>query len=160
MASEDAVIQMFIMFKETWPNRKTTSATASIYKLVLDDISDQELMNATLDCIETCQFFPTPAEIRKRVNVSDGLLSAEEAFELVMETDYTKDLPDAARRAVKNLGGIRFMKEQPHYVIRKNFLEAYKDFAEIEQRDRIRERNKRLLPGLKETVKLLGGKQE
>ncbi len=155
MASEDAIIRMFAIFKEMWPNRETTTKTASLYKLILDDISDEDLMLAALNCAKTCKFFPTPSEIEERT--SSGILAPEQAFALVLETTSERDLPPALLSAVKNLGGLQFMKEQPHYVIRRHFLDAYKEFVKTTQRDESRERFKALLPNLDKTIKLIEG---
>ena len=152
MASHEAIATMFSLFRETWPKREITVNTARLYHLVLQDIGDDELLQAALACIETCTFWPVPAEIRKHTGEH---LTAEMALEIALDDVPLRELPEIIKTVLRNIGGRRMLKERDFIFMRRNFISAYNAIANAEDRQERKERSQSLIPEIAATVKLL-----
>ena len=65
MASKDTIAKAFVLLSGNWPNHPSTETTMATYQRLLADIPDDVAEAAVLDCIASCKFFPTVAEIRE-----------------------------------------------------------------------------------------------
>ena len=65
MASKDTIAKAFVLLSSNWPNHPFTETTMATYQRLLADIPDAVAEAAVLDCIASCKFFPTVAEIRE-----------------------------------------------------------------------------------------------
>lgn len=153
MASENAIAQMFAIFRELWPKREMTAKTAKIYYLVLSDVSDEDLIYAALDCVENCSFFPVPAEIRSRVKTS-SVPSPEAALAMAMDADKLNELPEVVKVTLKNVGGLGAVKERDFSFMRRDFLEAYSEISKIFRQKEDKERYKALIPQIENTINI------
>ena len=50
----------------TWPERKATADTLSVYWLMLNQLDDRVFEAAVAACLGTCKFFPVIAELREK----------------------------------------------------------------------------------------------
>lgn len=64
MSSEAELKAVWRMLSDAYPNNKNQPGTAAVYAMALADLPDDVLRAAALECVTTCKFFPTVAEIR------------------------------------------------------------------------------------------------
>ena len=95
MSSAATIVRLVGILGETF-DRKITAETIDAYRLGLEDVSDQALMNTLPKLLRTCKFMPKPVEIREAAGVGSGEIA-------------TKDRPTLAwtdvRRAINRIGG-------------------------------------------------------
>lgn len=134
------------------------------YAGVLDGLTPQQLDAACRLATRACKFFPTPADVFTHVQRADaaGLdLEADEAWNRVL--DYVREwygnrrapaLPERIQYAARVAGGLGRIESCPTSElqwVRKQFVEAFKRFDELERSGMMLTRGeaKRLLANLR-----------
>ena len=158
--------------------QEVTATRMRVYRMALEQkLTAEQLELACQLATETCNFFPTPAEIlsavKTQVNDQESL-DGERAWENFQEyilrwgTDrtplfsggrviYPPDLDPATEYALRQVGGVHYVGRLPEdqvFWVRKNFLESYKRFNEtdglkqIPGREELRELLQKYAPAL------------
>ncbi len=97
MATKEAVAKALRLWAENWPNREVAPETVQLYQQALVDVSDGVLQRAALRCVQTCNYWPTVAEVRKQVAAEatadpklSGGLTVEQAEALQHEAQVAR----------------------------------------------------------------------
>jgi hypothetical protein len=147
-------MSMMMTFREMWPNRVISENTIKLYYLILENVSDDDLAGAMVDCLETCKFFPVPSEIVERIPSTDNP-TGEEAFEMCLRASNIGELSDAIKRALHNIGGLSSLRERDVIQMRRAFLESYSEMSKVGRINRNRERAPKLLAQIIKNIPLL-----
>lgn len=154
MASPEAISQMFVLFKTVWPTRVLDEDMVKVYHLFFQDIEDDDLIIAASNCVDTCQFWPVPAEVRKRLKTG-SIPSAEAALSMALTADNVNELLPVVKAVLRNIGGLGALQERDFVMMRRHFLDAYAEISQAFLQKEGLNRYKALLPQIKDTIKLL-----
>ena len=69
MASKEVVKSMLKLFCDLW-EKKITPGMQDAYSNTLKGCTDEEIKKAGYQCMETCQYFPKPAEILCKIHIT------------------------------------------------------------------------------------------
>lgn len=83
MATEETIAKMLRLWMANWPNREIEPATGRLYLAALADVDDATLERAAIECLKSCTFWPTVAELRSKCEIRRGL-SVKEAEAAVL----------------------------------------------------------------------------
>ena len=103
MADRDTVIKGLKVLGTIFQERSVNDEFVMIYLELLEDITNEVLIKAVRECLLTCRFYPTIAEIRekaepilKKWNLDHQRLIEENAFALCPENiwwDRARNIP-------------------------------------------------------------------
>lgn len=142
-----------------------TPQFVDLWSAVLEDLPGDVLDRACKQASRTCKFFPAPAEIREHIDHANanGLeLEADSAWDQVL--DWVREwygnrrapaLPERieyAARVAGRLGRIEGCPTSELQWVRKQFIEGFKRFDELERSEMMltRDEAKRLLGNLRQ----------
>lgn len=87
-------------------NRPVTELLADAYWTALQDIPPNDLRAAVTECLRSCRFMPTPAEIREKCQPNHALAAATEWQALIASfRGHPHQLAPITQRVLKLLGG-------------------------------------------------------
>lgn len=152
MASVSTIAEMMTLFGILW-NKELTPNLLDLYHTYLMDLDDDELLLAATACVGVNRFFPTPADILEKAGKK---LGTEAAWSLVMRADRMSDLPRAVQAAVRNVGGMKSIREGNYNTVYRNFQRAYPEIASDTEREE-RAKDATLLPRVRELIARLKG---
>ena len=72
MATTETVERIIFRLSAVLPDKKLLPEAVDIYRELLEDIPDEVLRKAANQCLLTCRFFPTIAEIREMAEPING----------------------------------------------------------------------------------------
>lgn len=151
MQTEKAIARTLVLFRATWPNHKFTKETAQVYKMVLQDVPGQIIQAAATQCLAECDFFPVPAEVRRRAVAlmtpaypseyeAWGEIERErrrvlaEGFQFSTRAEWSHAFID---EALQNLGGFVVMFSEDSTANRMRFVEAYREVVRKDKAGRL-----------------------
>ncbi len=144
MASKDTIAKAFVLLSGNWPNHPFTEVTMATYQRLLADIPDALAETAVLDCIASCKFFPTVAEIRDAAAniVTDAANAANEydawgEVKRAVSRSHWQWSDPMIGEAMQRVGGMDAFRmsdvsDEPSW--RARFVECYRTLRQREQR--------------------------
>jgi hypothetical protein len=134
-----------VILHEAFPHREVTDSLASVYWMVLHDLTEEEFTRAVRACVASGTFFPVPAEIRKHARPEPSTAEIAQVvrqIESLSEYDphdgpcwsakrIEERLGVAAAEAFRACGGSPAFRtldqgnNRVHFLLR--FAEAYRD---------------------------------
>jgi len=114
-----------------------TDAQRQVYWMALRDLELADFQRATMACLQTCKFFPAPAELRAAAGKAPALLAVQawthvRAAMDKWDSDYSVDFGPLVNATVRNIGGWMWLCEQtlPQLAwAQKNFERVYQQLA-------------------------------
>jgi hypothetical protein len=139
MAEKTTIRKALLKLAAIFTEKKLEAEGIDVYCEMLKDISDEQLTNSIKECLLTCKFFPSIAEIREKcISGNDDAEISEMFFRLIDSySTYEKtNYPDENfRKAFNSVGGLKSlidMKNKDLQFIKKDFISYYRDYERIE----------------------------
>ena len=85
MATMQTVTKVLKLWRENWPSHEISEATIQLYRLALVDVPDAILERAAIDCLKSCTFWPTVAEVHKMLAAHNRGMTVQEAEGAILE---------------------------------------------------------------------------
>lgn len=131
-------VNLIIGLMESYPNNKATEATIANYVRLLQDIPLADLQTSIDQCMATCKFLPTIAEIREQWRGLTMALSQQTASDAwgdvqreILQTGYIGtpkfDNPVTAI-VVRNMGWHNICASDKPGVDRRQFMDMYEQY--------------------------------
>lgn len=140
--------EMLAYLAAAYPNANITRETAQIYHDVLGNIHRDLVMDACRTLVRENPFFPSSAEILRKVGNMQGMLSplAGVAWETVQNEirrvghiAAPEFMDDTVEAAVKAIGWRELCLADNQGVVRSNFFKIYAEIAQQKDRARLEE---------------------
>ena len=144
MASKDTIAKAFVLLSANWPTYAFSETTMPTYQRLLADLPDAVLEAAVLDCIASCRFWPTVAEIREAAaNIVTDAANATNEYDAWGEVkravsrahhEWSDPMIGQAMQRVGGMDAFRMsdVGDEPSW--RARFAECYKLLRQRERR--------------------------
>jgi hypothetical protein len=140
MAEKTTIRKALLKLAAIFPEKKLEAEGIDVYCEMLKDIGDEQLNNSIKECLLTCKFFPSIAEIREKCSLKNSDAKISETFFKMIDMYYRSNkiiYPDANyARAFKAVGGLKEMteiKNKDLQFIKKDFIAYYRDYERLEK---------------------------
>ena len=106
-------IRILAILRSAYPNVRidNAEATAKAWEITLGQFSADAVMKSAMLHMNTCKFFPTPADIREKIVRAEIVYNNTELDQIELEASSQKKLPSGDEQAVKDKinGVMRFL---------------------------------------------------
>jgi len=151
MASKTGISKALRWLSEVTVGQEVTPALVVLWRAAFEGADDEALFQAAVAYAQNHRFFPAPADLLQYLDgetPSAGVAWVQVSEAIAGRVEFG-ELPEAARDAVRAIGGLKHMREQmTAQEARMAFVSIYKDLAAHQEIKRSRERARMLAPRL------------